>query len=145
MDLQNECSIDPANRNIIPLVAVTSPEEKYNKYYHRWQLPLEPAFACTTHKMQEVTASNGAVIQPSINKPFARGLDYVPLLHLRYNSSSCYDFLRLSLHPSLSILHLHFNSCCRACCCLSVDFSIQNALHHLLVALEGLRRFRFII
>ena len=80
MDLQNKYSIDPANQNIIPFVAVTSPEEKYNKHYHRWQLPLEPAFACTTHKMQGVTANNGAVIQPSMNKPFARGLDYVASL-----------------------------------------------------------------
>ena len=29
-----------------------------------WQLPLEPAFACTTHKMQGATAKYGAAIEP---------------------------------------------------------------------------------
>ena len=43
----------------------------------RWQLPLEPAYAITTHKMQGATAKFGAVIEPSQTKPFARGLDYV--------------------------------------------------------------------
>ena len=38
---------------------------------------VEPAFACTAHKMQGATAKHGAVVEPSPNKPFARGLDYV--------------------------------------------------------------------
>jgi hypothetical protein len=37
----------------------------------------EPAFACTTHKIQGSTASSGAVIERSMKKPFTRGLDYV--------------------------------------------------------------------
>ena len=46
-------------------------------HLNRWQLPLEPAYAITTHKMQGATAKFGAVIEPSQTKPFARGLDYV--------------------------------------------------------------------
>ena len=86
--------------NIIPFVAVTSLEEKYNKHYHRWQLPLEHAFACTTHKMQGVTASNGAVVQPSTNKPFARGLDYVA-------TSRPTELSKLFLLGPLTEVHFH--------------------------------------
>jgi hypothetical protein len=64
------------NPNVIPFAAVCR-GEKYCKNFHRWQLPLEPAFACTTHKMQGSTATFGAIIEPSLKKPFARGLDYV--------------------------------------------------------------------
>ena len=71
-------SIFTDNLNVIPFAAVCR-GEKYCKSYHRWQLPLEPAFACTTHKIQGTTATSGAVIQPSVNKPFARGLDYVAI------------------------------------------------------------------
>ena len=49
----------------------------YRKHYHRWQIPLEPAFASTTHKMQGTAAKFGAVIDPSEKKTFARGQDYV--------------------------------------------------------------------
>ena len=45
----------------------------YRKHYHRWQIPLEPAFASTTHKMQGTAAKFGAVIDPSEKKTFARG------------------------------------------------------------------------
>ena len=45
----------------------------YRKHYHRWQIPLEPAFASTTHKMQGTGAKFGAVIDPSEKKTFARG------------------------------------------------------------------------
>ena len=47
------------------------------KKYHRWQLPLEPAHAITTHEMQDASAKFVAVIEPSQCKPFARGLDNV--------------------------------------------------------------------
>jgi hypothetical protein len=43
--------------------------EKVNRKYHRWQLPSETAFACTTHKMQGTTAIHGAVVEPSLNDP----------------------------------------------------------------------------
>ena len=34
--------------------------------YHRWQIPLEPAFASRTHKMQGATAKFGGVVsEPS--------------------------------------------------------------------------------
>jgi hypothetical protein len=41
-------SIFTDNLNMIPFAAVCR-GEKYCKSYNRWQLPLEPAFACTTH------------------------------------------------------------------------------------------------
>jgi hypothetical protein len=63
--------------DIIPFVAVCKSDEIYCTHYHRWQLPLEPALAFTTHKMQGTTATDGAVIEPSGNKPFSRGIDYV--------------------------------------------------------------------
>lgn len=77
MDLEIGHSISSHQDSIIPFVAICSPEDKYHKNYHRWQLPLETAFACTTHKMQGSTTKHGAVIEPSKSKPFARGLDYV--------------------------------------------------------------------
>ena len=77
MDLPIGYSISQTIPNIIPFVAITTDDDKYSKYYHRWQIPLEPAFASTTHKMQGATARFGAVIEPSAKKPFARGLDYV--------------------------------------------------------------------
>ena len=77
MDLPIGYSISRTIPNIIPFVAITTVDDKYSKNYHRWQIPLEPAFASTTHKMQGATAKFGAVIEPSAKKPFARGLDYV--------------------------------------------------------------------
>ena len=77
MDINIQYSIGHDGTNIIPFVAICSQDEKYNKNYHRWQIPLEASFACTTHKMQGSTAKFGAVIEPSKGKPFARGLDYV--------------------------------------------------------------------
>jgi hypothetical protein len=76
MDIEIGYSVYDHIKNIIPFVAICS-GTKYSKNYHRWQIPLEAAFACTTHKMQGTTAKNGAVILPSANQPFARGLDYV--------------------------------------------------------------------
>ena len=77
MDQTIPYSIRTGSESIIPFVAVCRAEDKYMKKYHRWQLPLEPAYAITTHKMQGATAKFGAVIEPSQTKPFARGLDYV--------------------------------------------------------------------
>ena len=31
------------------------------KKYYRWQLPMEPAYAITTHKMEGATAKFGAL------------------------------------------------------------------------------------
>ena len=66
-------------QNVIPFVAITTGVDIYIEvqHYHSWQIPLEPAFASTTHKMQGTTAKFGAVIDPSEKKTFARGLDYV--------------------------------------------------------------------
>ena len=77
MDISIGYSISSTIPDVIPFVAITSEDDIYCKHYHRWQIPLEPAFACTTHKMQGATAKHGAVIEPSPHKPFARGLDYV--------------------------------------------------------------------
>ena len=70
-------SISSNEDNVIPFVAVCRNKDIYKRQYHRWQLPLEPAFACTTHKMQGTTAHYGVVIEPSEVIPFCRGLDYV--------------------------------------------------------------------
>jgi hypothetical protein len=63
--------------DIVPFVAVCKSDGRYCTHYHRWQLPLEPAFACTTHKMQGATTTYRALIAPPGNKPFSRGIDYV--------------------------------------------------------------------
>ena len=62
--------------NVIPFVAVCG-SDRVGTHYNRWQLQLIPAFASATHKMQGSTAKYGAVILPSVGRPFARGLDYV--------------------------------------------------------------------
>ena len=77
MDLPIGYSISSTTPSIIPFVAVTTEADTYNKYYHRWQLPLEPAFATTTHKMQGATEKYGAVVDPNPGTPFTRGLDYI--------------------------------------------------------------------
>ena len=77
MDQRIGYSVRSGPKDVIPFVAVCRLEDKYLKKYHRWQLPLEPAFACTTHKMQGATAKYGTFIEPSSNQPFERGLDYV--------------------------------------------------------------------
>ena len=77
-DKKKGYSISSKIDSVIPFVAVTTEDVLHHKYYHRWQLPLEqPALACTTHKMQRATAKRIAVVEPSANKVFARGLDYV--------------------------------------------------------------------
>jgi hypothetical protein len=50
-----------------------------NRKYYRWQLPLIPAAALNTHKVQGLTCPNGIIYQPSENLPFARGLEYVAI------------------------------------------------------------------
>lgn len=77
MDLTIGYSISTTIQNVKSFVAVTTGDYIYGKQYHRWQIPLEPAFASTTHKVQGTTAMFGAVIDPSEKKPFALGLDYV--------------------------------------------------------------------
>ena len=72
-------SISSTIDSVIPFVSVTTEDALYHKYYHRWQLPIEPALACTTHKMRRATAKRGAVVETSENKIFPKGLDYVAL------------------------------------------------------------------
>ena len=64
-------------QNVIPFVAITTEDDICIQHNHSWQIPLEPAFASTTHEMQGTTSKFGAVIDPSEKKTFARGLDYV--------------------------------------------------------------------
>jgi hypothetical protein len=77
MDQPIGYSIAKGMKSVIPFVSICNDEDKYHRKYHRRFMPLEPAFACTTHKMQGATAKYGAVIEPSSAYPFARGLHYV--------------------------------------------------------------------
>ena len=78
--------------------SVTSEDVLYHKYYHRWQLPLQPVFACTTHKTQGATAKQRAVVDPSANKLFPKGLDYVAV-------SSTTELANLTLLNPLTPAH----------------------------------------
>ena len=98
MDLPIGYSISVTIPNVIPFVAITSDDDIYKKKYHRWQIPLEPAFASTTHKMQGATAKFGAVIEPSAKRPFARGLDYVA-------ASRPTELAKLTLLAPLTVNH----------------------------------------
>ena len=75
MDQTIGYSISTTIQHVIPFVATTTEDDIYREHFHRWQIPLEPAFASTTHKMQWTAAKFGAVIDPSEKKPFAIGLD----------------------------------------------------------------------
>ena len=90
---------------IIPLTLMQSTEtlKANNVTYYRWQLPLLPAAAMTTHKAQGMTAKNDVVYAPTSGKrPFCRGLEYVAisrcpsvnklflLHHLRPSHFTCY-------------------------------------------------------
>jgi ATP-dependent exoDNAse (exonuclease V) alpha subunit len=77
MDDDNGYSITANNQTIIPFTARCDETVKYDKKYHRWQIPLKAAYATTTHKMQGSTAKGNCVTMPSENKPWCRGLDYV--------------------------------------------------------------------
>ena len=51
-----------------------------NVKYYRWQLPLIPATALNTHKVQGLTAENGIVYKPTYNgRHWARALEYVAI------------------------------------------------------------------
>jgi ATP-dependent exoDNAse (exonuclease V) alpha subunit len=77
MDKDNGYSLSTLISNIVPFTAVCDDTRKYNTYYNRWYMPLEVAFAITTHKMQGATCTGNCVTQASIGAPFSRGLDYV--------------------------------------------------------------------
>ena len=70
--------------NVIPVSYVGNmkqPIKVNDQKYYRWQLPLIPAAALNTHKVQGITAKNGIVFKPTAPDkfPFARGLEYVAL------------------------------------------------------------------
>ena len=91
-------------KKVIPLSLIQSREtvKAQNITYYRWQLPLKPAAAITTHKAQGITAKFGVVYAPSTkSKPFARGLEYVAI-------SRCPDINKLFLLHHLR--ESHFNS-----------------------------------
>lgn len=92
--------------NVIPIVAEAHRKSfRVNgKNYYRWQLPLQPAAAITTHKAQSMTAKHGAVLIPSPPgiDPFARSLAYVQISRVTRISN---DNLLL-LHP---LQQRHFN------------------------------------
>ena len=69
--------------NVIP---ITMTKDEYHRLrvgnitYYRWQLPLTPAAALNTHKVQGITAENGIVYKPTYDrKPWARALEYVAI------------------------------------------------------------------
>ena len=98
MDDDIEYSVIPSVRNIISFTAHCDDTEKYDKNYHRWQLPLKASFATTTHKMQGCTAKGNCVTLPSENAPWARGLDYVA-------NSRAKDLSKLYLLRPLKSIH----------------------------------------
>ena len=63
MDGQINYSVSKNIKNLIPFYAKAGQCTIKNKYI-RYQLPLLPAFARTTHSVQGVTAHNGVVIDP---------------------------------------------------------------------------------
>ena len=77
MENDNGYSINSTIPNIVPFTEQTDVTEKYQKKYHRWQIPLVPASAITTFKMQGSTVKGNCVTNPSRNSPRSRGLDYV--------------------------------------------------------------------
>lgn len=77
-------SIIPTIPNIIPFTEQCDDTIKYGNHYHRWQLPLQNAFATTTHKMQGSTVKGNCVTMPSEKAPWARGLDYVANSRAKY-------------------------------------------------------------
>lgn len=91
--------------NVVPITAKESLKTyKVNqKSYTRWQIPLLPATATTTHKSQSMTAHNGIIYAPgsSSARVFARGLAYVAL-------SRCTKME--NLHLVMPLLMRHFDS-----------------------------------
>ena len=89
-------------RKTVPITMESSREtfKVDNINYYRWQLPLTPAAAITTHKSQGITAKDGVVYKPSAHKPHTRGLEYVAI-------SRCPDISKLFLLKPLR--KEHFN------------------------------------
>lgn len=77
MDKDNGYSLSTLLSNIVPFTAICDDTTKYSTNYNRWHIPLEVAFAITTHKMQGATCTGNCVTQASLGAPFSRGLDYV--------------------------------------------------------------------
>jgi hypothetical protein len=77
MEIDNGYSLNSGIPNIVPFTEQTEITERFEKLYHRWQLPLVPAAAITTFKMQGSTVKGNCVTCPSKNSPKSRGLDYV--------------------------------------------------------------------
>jgi ATP-dependent exoDNAse (exonuclease V) alpha subunit len=95
-------SLIPSMPNVISFTEQCDKAERYERNYHRWQLPLTPSFAITTHKMQGSTAKGNCVTLPSDNKPFTRGLDYVANSRAKELSKL---FLIRPLQPSMFSSH----------------------------------------
>ena len=68
------------------IIPITVAKDQYrrlkidNVKYYRWQLPLIPAAALNTHKVQGLTAANGIVYKPTYNRRhWARALEYAAI------------------------------------------------------------------
>ena len=107
MDDNIGMSISSTMSNVIPFGEMCDEFVKYKNKYHRWQLPLRPASATTTHKMQGSTVHGNCVtLATDISKrfPFTRGIDYV--CHSRAR-----DLSSLYLVHALRPVHFtHFGS-----------------------------------
>ena len=94
MDSDLGFSFIESMKNVVPFTEILDEGAKYNNY-QRWQLPLIPSFATTTHKMQGTTVIGNCVTVPWKFKnkeghnggPFCRGLDYVAHSRARELSS----------------------------------------------------------
>jgi len=73
-DTPDSCCSCP---NILPFTYINNTDHNYLHKYTRSYIPLEPAFASTTHKAQGITSKEGVVLVPSVGTPFCRGLAYV--------------------------------------------------------------------
>ena len=94
----------PGYEKVIPITLMQSREciKVNNKHYYRWQLPLAPSAAITTHKAQGITATYGVVYSPSVSaRPFTRGLEYVAI-------SRCPSINMLFLLNHLRESHFNF-------------------------------------
>lgn len=87
----------PGVRNVIPITTKTYTRNKVS----RIQLPLLPAHASTIHSAQGLTAEFGVVLQPSVGRPFAYGLEYVGC-----SRAKAMDELRILKYP-LRANHLY--------------------------------------
>jgi hypothetical protein len=107
MDDDAGFSIVPTVSNVVPFAELCDNYCMFANDFQRWQLPLRPASATTTHKMQGTTVTGNCVTLATDIKqrlPFTRGIDYV--CHSRVR-----DLTSLFLVRALQPIHFtHFDA-----------------------------------